>query len=319
MPGGSTRTFLDSDQYEGDLRQAQIQSLITPQGEFNARLTWAELNHLRLLYCEEAFPRIAYLCLPPHLVFVAFPHSGPMPVWNGMQMQAGDVMLHGRGQRLHQSTLGFSGWSVIMADPEWLDNSYRALTGKPLVMPAEGCVLQPTRQNSARLRRLHAQACRLAETKPKMLAHFEVARAIEQNVFPTLIDCLTTVRVRRDAIPRPRCPEIMIKLEEVLGQHLAQTLRMPDLCELVGVTDRTLRSCCDKFLGISPVRYLRLRQLTRARIALRKADPLADIAEIATAHGFDDPGQFVKIYRATFGETPFSTLQRPRTTDFIAP
>src|SRR5271168_4302416 len=32
---------------------------------------------------------------------------------------------------------------------------------------------------AARLRRLHAQACRLAETKPRILAHPEVARAVE--------------------------------------------------------------------------------------------------------------------------------------------
>ena len=135
----------------------------------------------------------------------------------------------------------------------------------------------------------------------------------------TLINCLMTVKVRRDAVLRPRYPEIMIKLEEVLAKHLPQMLRMPDLCELVGVTDRTLRSCCDKFLGISPMRYLRLRQLKRVRIALSNADALADIAEIAAVHGFNDPGRFVRIYRVTFGETPLSTLQRPRTTNFTAP
>ena len=77
-------------------------------------------TQVSLLYCEEVFPRIAYLRLPPHLVFVTFPQAGPMPVWDGMQMQAGDVMFHGSGHRLHQSTLGLSGWSVIAADPELL-------------------------------------------------------------------------------------------------------------------------------------------------------------------------------------------------------
>lgn len=273
MPGGGTSTFLEPDLYEADLRSAAIESLITPLGEFNARLTWAELHHLRLLDCEEAFPRVAYLQLPTHLVIVAFPHSGSMPIWNGIQMQAGDVMLHGRGQRLHQSTLGPSRWSVIAANPEWLDDSYRALTGKALVVPVEGRVLHPARQNVARLRRLHAQASRLAETKSRMLANVEVARAIEQGILPTLINCLNAVNLGRDTVPQNQFSEVMNKLEEVLRVHSGQPVRMLDLVSLVGVTDQTLRSCCDKFLGISPVRYLRLRQLKRVRYVLHDGTP----------------------------------------------
>jgi hypothetical protein len=273
MPGGGTSTFLEPDLYEADLRSVGIEALITPLGEFNARFTWAELHHLRLLDCEEAFPRIGYLQLPMHLVFVAFPHSGSLPIWNGIQMQAGDVMLHGRGQRLHQSTLGPSRWSVIAADPEWFDHSYRALTGKALVVPAEGRVLHPARQNVARLRRLHAQASRLAETKSRMLANVEVARAIEQGILPTLINCLNAVNVRRDTVPQRKFSETMSKLEEVLRVHSGQPVRMLDLVSLVGVTDRTLRSCCDKFLGINAARYLRLRQPKRVRIVSRDGIP----------------------------------------------
>jgi len=45
-------------------------------------------------------------------------------------------------------------------------------------------------------------------------------------------------------------------------------LPMPQLCALIGVTDRTLRSCCAEFLGISPSRYVLLRRLKRVRVAL---------------------------------------------------
>ena len=58
-------------------------------------------------------------------------------------MQAGDVMFHGSGQHLHQSTLGLSGWSVIAADPQRLADFYKVLTGEPLVILATASVLQP--------------------------------------------------------------------------------------------------------------------------------------------------------------------------------
>jgi hypothetical protein len=112
MPGSGTRTFLEPDRSEASLRQTLIDTLVTPCGRFKARLTWAELHHLQLLRCEEEVPRIAYLSLAPRLVYVAFPgHSGPLPVWRGTELQAGDIVFHSRGERLHQVTPGPSIWT----------------------------------------------------------------------------------------------------------------------------------------------------------------------------------------------------------------
>ena len=107
MPGGGTRTFLEPDLYEASLGQAQIQAIILPRDKFRARLTWAELHHLQVLRCVEDAPRIAHLQFAPGLAFVTFwADSGPLPVWRGTEMQAGDTMFHGRGERLHQCTPG---------------------------------------------------------------------------------------------------------------------------------------------------------------------------------------------------------------------
>ena len=86
---------------------------------------------------------------------------------------------------------------------------------------------------------------------------------------------------------------------------------MPDLCALMVVGDRTLRSCCDEFLGMSPTRYVLLRRLKEVRRTLRDADPDAmHVAEVAHRFGFVELGRFAGTYRATFGENPSDTLQR---------
>ena len=86
---------------------------------------------------------------------------------------------------------------------------------------------------------------------------------------------------------------------------------MPQLCALIGVTDRTLRSCCAEFLGISPSRYVLLRRLQAVRIALRNADPAtASVAEIAGGCGFTELGRFAGAYQTAFGESPSTTLRR---------
>jgi AraC-like DNA-binding protein len=321
MPGSGTRTFLEPDHYEASLRQAQINIVIALGPKFKARLTWAELHDLQVLRCEEDFPRIAYVCLASQLSFVTFPaHFGSLPIWGGRELRLGEIVLHGRGERLHQSTPGSFVWNVIALDPAQLEDYGRALSGKPFTLPSEGNILRPSARNMTRLRRLHAQVCRLAETKPKLLAHTEVARAIEQGLIETLVACVTGASMRADGAIKRRHARIMIRFEEVLAEHLSEPLQMTELCKLIGVTERTLRSCCADFVGMSPNRYVLLRRLSRARVALRDADPdRSNLSELVRIFGFAELRRFETAYRAAFSETPMTTLQRAPGARFINP
>src|SRR6516162_48484 len=223
MPGGGTRTFLDPDHYEASLGQAQIQAVILPRDKFRARLTWAELHHSQVLRCEEDAPRIAYVQLAPSVAFMTFlADSGPLPVWRGTEMQAGDIVFHGRGDGLHQFTPGPFVWNVIAMDPAQLEYYGRALSGTPFCLPSEGRTLQPSQRVVAGLRRLHARICCLAETKPKIVSHFEIARAMEQGLIQILVTCLTTASARAHGHAKRRHASIMVRFEEVLAEHPTQ-------------------------------------------------------------------------------------------------
>ena len=103
----------------------------------------------------------------------------------------------------------------------------------------------------------------------------------------------------------------MVRLEEVLAEHFSRPLQMPELCALIAVSDRTLRSCCTEFLGMSPTEYVLLRRLEEVRRVLRDAAPkTVNIAEVAHRFGFAEAGCFAETYRARFGEAPSATLQR---------
>jgi AraC-like DNA-binding protein len=211
-------------------------------------------------------------------------------------------------------------WNVIALDPVQLEKYDRALSGKPFSLPSEGKILRPSPRDVARLRRLHAQVCRLAETKPKLLAHTEVARAIEQGLIQTLVACLTCTSMRADGAIKRRHARIMIRFEEVLTEHLSDPLDMTELCERIAVTERTLRSCCAEFLGMSPIRYVLLRRLSRARVALRDAGPSgANLLELVRGFGFAELGRFEAAYLAAFSETPLTTLQCAPGARFINP
>jgi AraC-like DNA-binding protein len=320
MPGSGTSTFTDPDDYQTSLRWAQME-LLANSGDFEVRLTWAELHCLRLLRSREVLPRIAYLSLTPALIFVTFATAADPPlVWGGVDVELGNIMFHSRGERLHQRMRGPCVWGLIALPLKDLEDYGRALFGKPLVVPSTGRVLRPPPRNTARLQRLHAQACRLAETRPKILAHPEVARAIEQDLLQALITCLTAAPARDDSATRAKHAAIIVRFEEIIAENPIRPRRVSEICELIGVTDKTLRSCCTEFLGISPGRYLLLRRLKQVRTALRDADPAAaSVAKLARHHGFTELGRFAAVYRRAFGETPSTTLARTRTSGFLRP
>ena len=89
-------------------------------------------------------------------------------------------------------------------------------------------------------------------------------------------------------------------------------MHAPEMCKAVGVSNRTLTTCCQEALGMSPHRYLRLRQLHLAHRALTlNESATTTVTEVATAYGFWDLGRFAVAYRAVFGERPSVTLGRP--------
>ena len=310
MPGSGTSIFIDPDDYQASFSHLRIDLSATSQRAFNARLTWATLLHMQLLRSEEDMPRIAHVSLAPTLVFVGFAtRPDPPMVWGGVELQTRDVVFHSQGERFHQWTTGPCSWGLVGLAREHLESYCEVLFGKTLSVPAAARILRPAARDAARLRRLHAQVCRLAETRPKVLAHPEVARALEQGLIQALVTCLAAKARDDDGAARRHRTRTLARFEAELADHPNRALHMPEVCALIGVTERTLRSCCAEFLGISPSRYM--LRLQAVRIALRDADPaMASVTEIAEGCGFTELGRFAGAYRKAFGESPSTTLRR---------
>jgi len=125
-----------------------------------------------------------------------------------------------------------------------------------------------------------------------------------------LVNCLEADDANGDLETRRHHADIMVRFEDVLSAHIGPRLNMPELCAAVGVSERTLRVCCNEFLGMSPTRYRLLRRLNTVRSALQRADPAtASVGEIARSFEFSELGRFAATYRAVFGELPSTTLR----------
>ena len=311
MPGSATGSFTDVIDYHDGLRDLFTAFVVTAPGAFTGRATRVTLRHLNLLRAQETRPRVAYVVLPPGAAFISFScdPSGPL-IWRGQAMNPDEIMLHGGGERLHQRTVGPCCWGLISLPQASLSASIALLAGREQPLPKLGQILKPSAEERAKLLRMHAEAAHLAETQPQILGHPEVVRAMEEELTEVLVSGLTDGQVRSEARNGWRDSGIMSGFEDFLT---ANPERNPDLAELrdaTGASEHLLRSCCAKFLGLAPYRYIRLRRLASLRAALRLADPgTARIGDLVRRVGFTTSGSFAAIYRDTYGETPSATLR----------
>jgi AraC-like DNA-binding protein len=312
MAESGTLTSSDPDSYAAGFGDARINLTITGAGDFSARLTRLKLKDLKIYRCCESLPRIAYISLPREQIFLSFPVGAVSLISDGFALRNDDVVLHGRGERMHQRSNGACQWGLISLSPEQFASCGKALTGKAIAPPHASRILRPARADILRFQLLFGQACRLAEAaRQKLIERPEVARALEQELLHAIINCLAANETDGNPKTRHHHAAVMVRFEETISKRIDQKPNMPALCAELGVPARTLRMVCAEFLGVSPARYLLLQRLNKARSALRRADPsTASVAAVARSHQFLELGRFAVTYRTTFGESPSATLQR---------
>lgn len=88
---------------------------------------------------------------------------------------------------------------------------------------------------------------------------------------------------------------------------------VPQLCERLHLSRRTLQYCFEDVLGLSPLQAIRALRLNGARRSLRAATVSGQGVQDVAAHwGFGHLSQFSADYRRLFGETPSQTLRSGR-------
>ena len=188
MAESSTFTFNDPDSYAAAFGGPRVNLTITGAGGFRATLSRLNMKQLEVYWLRENLPRIAYLTLPPGRIFLSFPVGRHSPIFAGFACQSGDIVLHSRGGQIHQRSSGECQWGLVSISPLQLDIHAKALMGQPIASPDATRILRPVRAEALRFKRLFRQACRLIDTRTKLIERPEVA--LEQELLYEIIYCL---------------------------------------------------------------------------------------------------------------------------------
>jgi AraC-like DNA-binding protein len=313
MPSSAVRTFTDPDDYAASIRATRAELTVMGRGHFTANLTRIDLHRLWMQRFSDNLPRIAHSAAISGRATISFrTQPGPSLLWAGVEMQPIKITRHSEGANTFQHSSGSACWGAMSLPAEDIAIVGAAMVGCDLTPPTDTLTVTPAPAAMARLQRLHAEAGRLAEEAPEIIADPEAARGLEQALIEAMVHCLGAGEVGEDSVAQRQHELIMRRFRRGVEEHLDQPLYIPELCKAIGVSDRTLRRCCQEHLGMGPKRYLLLRRMHLARRALRESSPIeATVAKTATQCGFWHFGRFAGAYQALFGETPSATLHRP--------
>ena len=218
MLSALSSNITDPDEYRAKLDPLRIQLTFQSTTGFHAHLINGRLGRLRIMRVTENLPRIGFLSFPAHSLFISFPtQAGKSQIWRGIELEAGDIVLHRTGERLHQNTTGVGHWGLIETTIEDVMVWCEIVTGHQFPSLLLGRVLRPRPPDAIRLLNLHAEAGRLFGSHSKTLAHPEVVRAIEQNMIHALVECLIASPVQKDTPAQRRWGDVMVRFEAAIA------------------------------------------------------------------------------------------------------
>jgi AraC-like DNA-binding protein len=313
MPSSAVRTFSDPDEYAAAIRATNTELTVTGRGQFTAKLIRIDLHRLWMQWASDNLPRVAHSTNIAGRAVVSFrTRPGPSLLTAGLEMQPTNIVRHSEGQHYYRRSSGLAAYGSISLPVTVMVSFGAAIAGVDLTPPQDPMIHTPPASAMMKLQRLHAVAVRLTENAPEIIANPHAAHGLEQVLIEAMAYCLAYGERRVPRLAQGQHAIIMRRFHQMVEENQGDPLYIPEICKAIGVSQSTLRMCCQEHLGMSPKRYLLLRRMALARRELRRAEPdETSVTAVGTRYGFWELGRFAVVYQSLFGESPSATLRRP--------
>src|SRR5271165_5091089 len=172
MSGSRALVFSDPYPYEGAIRGARLEVLVSVKGDFHAELTQIELHRLWLHCARETLPRLLCGTVSQERAAIGFLIDANQPGMHhcGIPVSPDDIVMND-WDSMHRRTVGPCRWAGMSLTPADFAAAGTAIAGCELSVPLHTRIVRPSAAPMSRLKGLHAQARQLAKTAPDKLSH----------------------------------------------------------------------------------------------------------------------------------------------------
>jgi AraC-like DNA-binding protein len=232
--------------------------------------------------------------------------------WNGHAIRGGELIVCPAGGEGYAFDPGGMQFAIISVGADVASEIVQA--GRASMQAAEGsCVLHPSAAEAFRLRHRLSALSVAVEASTVGNGH-DAVDDVAEWLTAWLIKCMKEALPVRPGVSGGSRSLVVRAAEQFFQCHVGESVSIPRLSAIAGVSERSLRNAFHHVCTTSPKRYLKIWQLHEVRRALRRRDrPPSSVTDVATLHGFFELGRFAGEYKALFGEAPSQTLLRTRT------
>ena len=152
----------------------------------------------------------------------------------------------------------------------------------------------------------------IVQMKPETLTTENSLRMINDTILRLVFNALkiTTPSSDKRINQSKRCEGVR-QVIDYLHSYGETIPTIPELCKIAKLSERNLQYGFKEYLGITPIRYLRLIRLNGVRRDLLISNNKKDrVIDVALNWGFIELGRFAREYRQLFQELPSATLNK---------
>lgn len=141
-------------------------------------------------------------------------------------------------------------------------------------------------------------------------AHIDLATSIVHRHSPALADLVSRYLLTADRLSQVRyaMPALLAESDPMIAaferwvrDHMHRPVRVSDVAESLGVSERTLQRATSRVLGMSPVKFIQQIRLDRATVLLQTTD--RSTSSIAAAVGYQNSSSLRRLARRRTGST----------------
>lgn len=279
-----------------------------------------ELDELRMpdvqIFRERMNQAVHQVCrVRPDAMWFGLTLEGDASRINGLRVESSSVMARPGNRQFELVTPANHDIYGIVVSRGLLEDGVRrngCAAALEVLEGAEILCVQP----AARAAMLRMLSTMLSEADiSKDMDDFCVLQA-QNRVVDSLLAMLGAAHVEACLFKsRQRRRRIVAKARAYLFAHRDRAVSIPELCDHTHVSRRTLQTCFDDVLGISPVVYLRRLRLNGIRrMLLEDVAETRGIGSVAADWGIDNFSQFSSDYKRLFGKSPSAYVKMARRT-----
>jgi AraC family ethanolamine operon transcriptional activator len=312
----ATQTFTDFDAFAGVACHADGQWLLT------------RLDGRKWAYTHRPLARLGVTCRhegsgslfrgvvqPGWCVLCVETTRPPAHTLNGVRLGPDSLAVIGPGAEVYFASRGRSDWFTVVVPLDLLTSHSRVYTLVPPVRERGSLVFGPPPDCLGRLCRVVARLEADDRDAPWLFDDPRVVAAAESELLAGVLNCLAPSKP--SSLPPSARRNGHLSRGNLIRTALARLEAEPAddhppvaaIADAADVSERTLRNVFIDYCGVSPARYMKLRQLHLVRRALVEATPgHATVTHVESQFGVSEFGRFAREYHQLFGELPSQTL-----------